>query len=53
VNLLPFIAFGWLLLGAVAAVVLRRRRPATFKALGRTVPPGERERGAGSALQER
>jgi amino acid transporter len=52
VNLLPFIAFGWLLLGAVAAAVLRRRRPATFEALGRAVPPGERERGAGSALQE-
>lgn len=52
VNLLPFIAFGWLMLGAVAAAVLRRRRPAAFEALGRAVPSGERERGAGSALYE-
>jgi amino acid transporter len=40
VNLLPFIAFGWLPLGAVAAGVLRRRRPATFEALGRVAAPG-------------
>lgn len=40
VNLLPFIALGWLLLGAVVAGVLRRRRPATFEALGRVAAPG-------------
>jgi len=33
-NLLPFIAFGWLIIGAVAALFLRRRRPATFGTLG-------------------
>ena len=34
-NLLPFIAFGWLLAGAGAAAVLRTRRPAVFHRLGR------------------
>ena len=43
VNLLPFIAFGWLLFGAVAAGVLRRRRPATFEALGRVAAPGDEQ----------
>ena len=39
-NLLPFIAFGWLLAGVIAAAVLRARRPATFAALGRSRSPG-------------
>jgi amino acid transporter len=34
VSLLPFIALGWLGIGAIAAGVLRTRRPATFAALG-------------------
>lgn len=33
-NLLPFTALGWLCIGAIAAGVLRARRPATFAALG-------------------
>ena len=39
-NLLPFIAFGWLLAGGIAAAVLRARRPAAFAALGTSSPPG-------------
>ena len=38
-NLLPFISLGWLLIGAIAAGILRARRPATFQALGRAVAP--------------
>ena len=38
-NLLPFISLGWLLIGAIAAAILRVRRPATFQALGRAVAP--------------
>jgi amino acid transporter len=38
-NLLPFISLGWLLIGAIAAGILRARRPATFQALGRVVAP--------------
>jgi hypothetical protein len=34
-GLLPFIAFGWLALGAILAAVLRARRPGRFAALGR------------------
>ncbi|MGP8001958.1 MAG: APC family permease [Streptosporangiaceae bacterium] len=34
-DLLPFTAFGWLALGAVAAAFLRARRPGRFAALGR------------------
>jgi amino acid transporter len=34
-SLLPFISLGWLLFGAIAAGILRVRRPATFQALGR------------------
>jgi amino acid transporter len=41
VNLLPFVALGWLCLGAVAAAVLRSRRPASFKTLGRVFMPIE------------
>jgi amino acid transporter len=38
-NLLPFISLGWLLIGAIAAGILRARRPVTFQALGRAVAP--------------
>ena len=38
-NLLPFIAFGWLLAGVIAAAVLRARRPATFATLGESSSP--------------
>ena len=34
-NLLPFLAVAWLGLGAIAAGVLRARRPGSFAALGR------------------
>ncbi len=42
VNLLPFVALGWLCLGAVVAGVLRARRPASFETLGKVFMPGER-----------
>jgi amino acid transporter len=42
VDLLPFVALGWLCLGAIAAGVLRARRPATFEALGRVFMPGKK-----------
>jgi amino acid transporter len=45
VNLLPFIALGWLALGAAAAAVLRARQPARFQALGRTFLPAEKDDG--------
>jgi hypothetical protein len=38
-NLLPFISLGWLLTGAIAAGILRARRPVTFRALGGAVAP--------------
>ena len=38
-NLLPFISLGWLLIGALAAGILRARRPVTFQALGGAVAP--------------
>ena len=38
-NLLPFISLGWLLIGAIAAGILRARRNARFRALGRAVAP--------------
>ena len=41
VNLLPFIALGWLGLGIISVAILRRRRPATFEALGKVFMPGE------------
>jgi hypothetical protein len=40
-NLLPFLAFGWLAIGVVVAIVLRARRPTTLQALGRSFPPAE------------
>ena len=45
VNLLPFVALGWLCVGAVVAGVLRSRRPASFKTLGRVFMPGEGQSG--------
>jgi amino acid transporter len=39
VDLLPFVALGWLLLGAIAAGVLRTRRPAGFETLDRVFAP--------------
>jgi amino acid transporter len=42
VNLLPFAALGWLCLGVIAAAVLRNRRPASFKTLGRVFLPNDR-----------
>ena len=36
-DLLPFLAVGWLGLGAIAAGVLRARRPSRFAALGRVL----------------
>jgi amino acid transporter len=40
-DLLPFAALGWLCLGAIAAAVLRARRPAAFAALGRVFLPAD------------
>ena len=34
-DLLPFVALGWLGLGTIVAAVLRARRPTSFEALGR------------------
>jgi len=44
VNLLPFIALGWLGLGAITAAVLRARRPASFETLGRVFVPAEQRK---------
>jgi amino acid transporter len=44
-DLLPFVALGWLGLGIIAASALRARRPAIFAALGRVSSP------AGNDLQ--
>jgi hypothetical protein len=41
-NVLPFVALGWLCVGAIAAGILRTRRPVTFASLGRPMPPGGR-----------
>ena len=43
VNLLPFVALGWLCLGVIAAGVLRAKRPARLKALGRVFTPAEEQ----------
>jgi amino acid transporter len=51
VNLLPFVALGWLCLGVIAAVVLRARRPANLEALGRVFMPAQ-EQPAGTHRQE-
>ena len=42
VNLLPFVALGWLALGVIAAGVLRARRPASFQTLGQVFLPDEK-----------
>jgi amino acid transporter len=39
-DLLPFMALGWLCVGAIAAGVLRARRPESFETLGRVFVPG-------------
>jgi len=39
-DLLPFAALGWLCAGAVAAGLLRIRRPASLETLGRVFMPG-------------
>jgi amino acid transporter len=49
VNLLPFVALGWLCLGLIAAAVLRARRPASFKTLGRVFMPSEGQAAQGSS----
>jgi amino acid transporter len=46
VDLLPFAALGWLCLGAIAAGVLRARRPASFETLGRVFTPANQPAGA-------
>jgi hypothetical protein len=46
VDLLPFAALGWLCLGAIAAGVLRARRPASFETLGRVFTPASQPAGA-------
>ena len=42
VDLLPFVALGWLCLGGIAVAVLRSRRAASSETLGRVVAPAER-----------
>jgi L-asparagine transporter-like permease len=42
VDVLPFTALGWLCLGAIAAGVLRTRRPKTFETLGRVFMPAKK-----------
>src|SRR5215472_17502156 len=42
VNLLPFLALGWLALGIIVVSVLRARQPASFQALGKVFMPDER-----------
>ena len=39
VNLLPFVALGWLCVGVIAAGILRATRPARLEALGRVFTP--------------
>jgi amino acid transporter len=45
-DLLPFAAFGWLGLGAIAAGFLHARRPAAFETLGRVFMPATDSQGA-------
>ena len=42
VDLLPFAALGWLGLGAIAAAVLRTRKPESFEMLGRVFMPAQK-----------
>ena len=48
-SVLPFIALGWLGMGAIAVGVLRVRRPETFAALGRTAMAADDDGHAQSA----
>jgi amino acid transporter len=41
VNLLPFVALGWLCLGVIALGVLRAKRPTSLEALGRVFTPAD------------
>ena len=41
-DLLPFVALGWLVLGVIAAGILRARRPASFEAIGRVFAPARK-----------
>jgi len=41
VNLLPFVALGWLCLGVIALGVLQAKRPASLEALGRVFTPAD------------
>jgi len=41
-GVLPFMALGWLCIGAISAGLLRTRRPATFKTLGTVRVPADR-----------
>jgi hypothetical protein len=41
VDLLPFVALGWLGLGIVTVGILRARRPASFDTLGRVFVPAD------------
>jgi amino acid transporter len=42
VNLLPFVALGWLALGVIAVGVLRARRPDSLQTLGQVFLPDEK-----------
>jgi hypothetical protein len=41
VNLLPFVALGWLGLWVIAASLLRARRPERLETLGRVFAPAD------------
>ncbi len=40
VNIIPWLCLGWLVIGVVGAVVLRRRNPEKYEVLGRMVNSG-------------
>ena len=46
VDLLPFVALGWLCLGVIALGVLRAKRPTSLEALGRVFTPADEQPGA-------
>jgi amino acid transporter len=43
VNLLPFVALGWLCVGVIAAGFLRTKRPAGLEVVGRVFAPAEEQ----------
>jgi hypothetical protein len=43
VNLLPFVALGWLCIGVIAAGFVRAKRPAGLEAVGRVFAPAEEQ----------